>query len=396
VFLAEIGLDEPPGRSQSDFMKLLLLVSFSGLAILGTSVQAAETLKNTDPQACRLTAELRDGSRVVGASGEKYFRFHSPLLGDLKLAAQDVRSVECVSSNAAKLVTSRGDSLTVSFTDSSFPLKTAFGKVELAVAQLRKLTVSVAGTGGAHRPGLVALWSGEGDGKDSAGNHNLELFEVSYADGQVGRAFAMNGFSSCMKLADSADLNPGTDGGGLTISAWIRPDSVSGFHPILEWNPINKIPGTIGVQLWLGTRPDSQGVLAAHMVGAEGDSGNYQPHSLVSHPGTVVTGRFQHVAATYDKTTGNGVLYVNGQVVSREQWGRFEPLTTGDLWISRRPTDHPGDWNTFFSGLLDEIAIYNRALSTEEIQAVCSEENHGELPAAPPVGRMMPTLNGGF
>ncbi len=375
-----------------------LLWSLSVLAIWGTAVQAAETLKTADPQECRLTAELRDGSRVVGASGEKYFHFHSPLLGDLKLAIPDIRSVECVSSNAAKLVTAQGDRLTVSIADSSLPLKTSFGKVDLAVAQIRKLTISVAGNSGAHRPGLVALWSGESEGKDSAGSHNLELFEVSYADGQVGRAFAMNGFSSCMKIADSADLNPGTDGGGLTISALIKPDSVSGFHPILEWNPINKIPGTIGVQLWLGNTPGSQGVLAAHLVGAEGDSGNYQPHSLVSHPGAVVIGRFQHVAATYDKTTGNGVLYVNGQVVARGQWGRFEPLTTGDLWISRRPTDHPGDWtyNTFFSGLLDEIAIYNRALSTEEIQAACSEENHGELPAAPPVGRMTQTWNGGF
>ena len=352
----------------------------------------------TNTPDCRLTLEMRDGSRVVGTTLGEDFRFHSALLGEITLAVKDIRSVECVSSNSAKLTTANGDTLAVWFVEASFALKTSFGKITVAVDSLRKFTVANPGAGGAHRPGLVALWSGEGDGKDSAGSHNLELFEVSYADGQVGRAFAMNGFSSCMKLADPADLNSGTDGGGLTISAWIRPDSVSGLHPILEWNPINRIPGTIGVQLWLGNAPGSQGVLAAHMVGAEGDSGNYQPHSLISRPGTVVAGRFQHVAATYDKTTGNGVLYVNGQIVTRGQWGRFEPLTTGDLWISRRPTDHPGDWsyNAFFSGLLDEIAIYNRALSTEEIQAVCSEENHGELPAAPPVGRTMPTWNGGF
>ena len=30
------------------------------------------------------------------------------------------------------------------------------------------------------------------------------------------------------------------------------------------------------------------------------------------------------------------------------------------------------------SGLMDEIALYNRALSQEEIQEICKEQNHGE------------------
>jgi hypothetical protein len=329
------------------------------------SAHAADT--NPPP---RLTVELRDGSRVVGTSAEKNFKFHSALLGDLKLAVKDIRSVECVASNSAKLSTANGDALTVSFVDAEFGVKTSFGKVELAVASVRRLSVSAGGTG-AHPPGLVALWSGEGDGKDSAGNHDFELTDVAFADGKVGRAFVMNGFSSCMKLADTASLNPGT-GDGLTISAWIKPNNVSSFHPILEWNPSDKMPGVIGVQLWIGNVPGSQGVLAAHLV-----SGNGEPHSLISRPGTVVTGRFQHVAVTYDKSTGAGILYLDGVVVARGQWGSFIPLTTGDLWISRRPTDHPGDWtyNAFFSGLLDEISIYNRALTEAEIRECSKTED---------------------
>jgi hypothetical protein len=66
------------------------------------------------------------------------------------------------------------------------------------------------------------------------------------------------------------------------------------------------------------------------------------------------------------------------------------PLTKGNIWISQQPSN-PGDWtyNRYFSGVMDELAIYNRALSATEIQAIGTEENHGE--ALPP-----PSIQPGF
>jgi len=95
---------------------------------------------------------------------------------------------------------------------------------------------------------------------------------------------------------------------------------------------------------------------------------------------------------TYDKTTGMGRLFLNDRIVAEENMGILTPNTTGPLFISRRPSDQPGDWtyNTFFGGLLDEIAVYNRALSPEEIQAIALEDNHGELPPPPATSRAMP------
>lgn len=366
-------------------MKILSITLLLVIISLPKTAQAAET--NPPP---RLMVELRDGSRVAGTSVEKNLKFHSALLGNIRLAVKDVRSVDCIKTNLAKLTTQGGDELMVSVLDSPLAVKTSFGNVELATESIRKLTVTATSMAGTHPAGLMALWSGENDGNDAIGHHDLELTEVSFADGQVGRAFMMNGFSSCMRLADKAGFDP-SDGEGLTISAWIKPKDVSGFHPILEWNPSDKIPGQIGVQLWIGNVPGSQGVLAAHLVGALGNSPNLRPHSLISRPGTVVAGRFQHVAATYDQASGLGVLYLNGVAVARGQWESFKPLTTGDFWVSRRPTDHPGDWtyNAFFSGLLDEISIYNRALSAQEIKSICTEENRGE-PLPPPTGGIRP------
>ena len=342
---------------------------------------AADT--NSPP---RLTVELRDGSRVVGTCVEKFFKFHSALLGELKLEVQNIRSVECVSTNSAKLSTANGDSLTVSFAEPEFAVKTSFGTVELAVDSVHSLTVTAGGNPGSHPPGLVALWSGEDNGRDSVGGNDVKLMDMDFADGKVGRAFSLNGFSSCMKVADNPGLNVG-GGEGLTITAWIKPSNVSGFHPIMEWNPGEKIPGTIGVQLWIGHLPGSQGVLQANVVSTDG-----RHHVLTSSPGMLAPGSFQHVALTYDKAGGMGILYLNGTVVARSRWASFVPLTTGDFWISRRPTDHPGDWtyNAFFAGLLDEIAIYNRALSISEIEAVCKDDNNGELPPAPMPGSTTP------
>src|SRR5271156_2162794 len=91
----------------------------------------------------RLTVELRDGSRIVGTSAEKNFKFHSELLGDLKLEVREIRSVEFTSTNSTKLTMVNGDVLKVSFGDPEFGVKTSFGKVELPVDSVRGLMVSV-------------------------------------------------------------------------------------------------------------------------------------------------------------------------------------------------------------------------------------------------------------
>ena len=58
-------------------------------------------------------------------------------------------------------------------------------------------------------------------------------------------------------------------------------------------------------------------------------------------------------------------MYCNGTNVATATLGSFTPQTTSPLHLGYRPYD-----NTRFAGLLDEPAIYSRALSTDEIQAV--------------------------
>ncbi|MGZ5508708.1 MAG: LamG domain-containing protein, partial [Limisphaerales bacterium] len=240
--------------------------------------------------------------------------------------------------------------------------------VNVPVSQLK--TVRELGSNAAlPRDGLVALWPGEGNGNDSAGTNIAELTDVTFAKGKTGRAFALNGTSSYARIPGNPSLDMENQP-GLTISMWIKPVDVDGFHPILEWHSPSTARHTIGVQLRLARSKESQGELTAIIVDMEG---HY--HTLKSAQGVVIKDVFQHVAVTYNRATGTGTLYLNGQVVAESTWKSFAPKTKGDIWISYRPSEAANSYtyNTYFAGLLDEIAIYNRALTTVEIQMYCAQ-----------------------
>ena len=121
-------------------MKTILLRAFSFLVFLSVLPSAGRAADTNPPP--RLSVELRDGSRVVGDSVEKKIEFRSALLGEIKLAVKEIRSVECVATNAAKLTTANGDTLTGWFVNSKLAVKTSFGKVEVPMDSIRSVKVA--------------------------------------------------------------------------------------------------------------------------------------------------------------------------------------------------------------------------------------------------------------
>ncbi len=197
---------------------------------------------------------------------------------------------------------------------------------------------------------------------------------MAFAQGKTGRAFSLNGRSSSAEIAASPDLDM-EHRPGFTISAWLKPTDVNGFHPIMEWYSTNAPGSGIGCQLRLARRPGTQGELVGVVVDMEG---HY--HVLKSPEGAVVNDRWQQVALTYDQASGAGALYLNGRIVSQARWKSFAPKTKGNLWISRRVDSSAESWtaNTFFAGLLDEVAVYNRALSAGEIKGAFGRDQPEE------------------
>ena len=190
--------------------------------------------------------------------------------------------------------------------------------------------------------GLVSWWRGEGAASDSMGTNNGTLQSgVSFGPGKVGQAFNFNAAGANVRVPASSSLDVGA-GNGFTLETWINPADVSTWHPLVEWNS-----GSVGVNLGVAG-------VGAGSLWISVKSTDLIDHPLSSAAGLVTANVFQHVAVTYDKTTGNAALYLNGAVVAQGNLGIVRPMTTGDLYFGFRPFD--GGAGTRFVGLMDEVS----------------------------------------
>jgi hypothetical protein len=223
--------------------------------------------------------------------------------------------------------------------------------------------------------GLVAWWPGEDNLYDRVGTNNgIASPALSYTNGEVETACAMNSSNAYFHVPASPALNVG-QGDGFTIEAWINPSSVNGLQPIVEWN--DEIAQAVGIQFWIGQHPWDQGVLCANFLDSAGN--NYL--QVLSPSGTLVANIWQHVAVTYDRASHVIKLYVNGAVIAQSVWSGDVPQTGYNFWVGRRPEDCGGGcWTdgTYLSGPLDELSLYNRALATNEIAAIYNAGSAGK------------------
>jgi len=313
--------------------------------------------------------------------------FHSSAMGDLKLTWAGIRAVQyaSASTDTARLTATNGDLYEVQFEAASVQVETSFGKTKLPVKLIRSIKVSAMTKAGQLPSGLVALWAGEGDGNDSVGGNTAALTDISFADGKVGQAFSLSGMDSGLNIPASQYFDVGA-GDGFTLTAWIKPVNLNRANQwLMGWNTgeNSSTRGSmfIGSMFKLSQDPFGQGAgcLFANLVDIKNNS-----HIICSPAGTVTDSAFQHIALTYDKASGVAAIYCNGVIVTKENLGSFTPQTTFLFMLGTRA--YNGGWGVIdngYSGLLDEAAIYNRALSASEIQAICTDQNNGE-PLPPP------------
>jgi subtilisin-like proprotein convertase family protein len=234
--------------------------------------------------------------------------------------------------------------------------------------------------------GLAAWWPGEGNFTDIIGANNGTGNAMSFIPGEVGEAFNFNGSSSYTQVPATPALNVGQSN-GFSFEAWVYPRSPVSppLQTICMWNQNNGVSS--GVQQ-----------LGAHMqIGGFGPGdlyANITDTSFISHNfGSVnylmQTNAWQHVAVTYDKTTGAAVLYWNGTVVRSQNLGIFTPLTSYDFFLGY--TASGNFTGSYFNGGIDEPSIYNRVLSPAEVQSIYAAGALGKCgltvpPAVCPLG----------
>jgi hypothetical protein len=212
-------------------------------------------------------------------------------------------------------------------------------------------SVSVTVSNSAPPPsGLVAAWGfNEGSGMsvaDASGKgHVGTLSSTTWsAAGKFGGALSFNGSSSWVTVADANDLDLSS---ALTLEAWVKPSALGS-----AWRTVLFKERTGGMMYSLYANQDTGRPVGQVWLGSE--------RNAVGSAGLVLNA-WSHLASTYDGATLR--LYLNGVLVSSQATSGTLSASSGVLRIGGN-----GVWPEWFAGLIDEVRVYNRALSAGEIQ----------------------------
>lgn len=203
--------------------------------------------------------------------------------------------------------------------------------------------------------GMVGWWPGDGNANDIVGgNHGtLQNGATATAAGRVDQAFSFDGVNDYVQIPNAA-LNNMAAG---TIDMWIFPTENGGN-------------GTFGFgRPWFAKQHNNVNSYAVFAFKSPTDSkalfhlNNQAPNVFGTTALTLNT--WHHVAATWD---GSFIrVYVDGVQDGQVASTQSLPFDLGSVTSIGGWT---GDGNNFFEGLIDEVEIFNRALSAEEIQAI--------------------------
>lgn len=207
----------------------------------------------------------------------------------------------------------------------------------------------------ANQSGLVGHWTFDnitnGTVADTSGLANDGSIQGNpqVVSGPSGSALDFNGSSDFVQVADSSSLDV-TD--QITLAAWIRPER-NGTQYVIKKATYGE---TDGFELSLSS---SGSIFVRFNQASERNA--HRLDSSINYPTDGST--WLHVVATYD---GNTIkLYINGQLDSSKA-DQFE-IATNDLALA---FGAESDGYRAYSGSLDDVAIYDRALSAEEVQAL--------------------------
>ena len=190
-------------------------------------------------------------------------------------------------------------------------------------------------------PTLVAHWAlDETEGMvvaDSAGDNNGYALGGPIWEpdgGQVGGAIRLDGIDDYITAPPA--LNPAD--GPFSVFTWIRGGS-----------PGQVVISEPGGANWLSIDP-----IENHLM-TDLTSGDRSAAPLLSEI-TIADGQWHRIGLVWDGS--NRTLYVDGIVVAQDAQNGLADSSNG-LNIGCGPSFEP---NTFFSGLIDDIRIYNRAV----------------------------------
>lgn len=227
--------------------------------------------------------------------------------------------------------------------------------------------------------GLVAHWEFSGNANDATGNgHNGTTNNITYTTGRTGAANTaalFNGTSSFITVPNSTDWNLST----FTIATMIK---LNGFYTgacqasmIIERGS-GYSSGNWGLVLFDNAFDSSCTVTGDTskftFYGEAGPNNNTMPHAHQQYTPTTRTNTWYCVIATFDSTDVR--LYIDGVNVFTVRGNSVLPIGTSNdiVAIGANRFGNYSQYPFWLNGAIDDLRIYNRALSATEINSLCS------------------------
>jgi hypothetical protein len=211
---------------------------------------------------------------------------------------------------------------------------------------------------------LVAQWDFSGNANDISGNgnHGTVYGATPTTDrfGNLNRAYSFDGTSSYIDVPDAPSLNPTS---AITITAWFKADSFAlGTY---SWPHIvdkSGNPDTTGYMLYIAhvyeNNPDAGFVVVGGV-----EASVY----MLTYPLTPDTWYF--AAGVYDGTTirmylGNSQL---SPLVVTSGTGSGNMIPSPNNLNIGRDSSFPSSPERYFDGAIDDVRIYNNALTADQV-----------------------------
>lgn len=178
--------------------------------------------------------------------------------------------------------------------------------------------------------------------------------------GKINAAYSFDGIDDAIHVPQRSTFEIKDD---FTVAVWFFAKSAQ-EGPLVEWaNGPSK-----GVQLWTNAQA---GEWNGKGTGINLTNGSTQNTISVANP---AINQWHHLAATFTKSTGRGVVYLDGIKVAEQTFTGLAPLTALPVVIGRDPASAKT-----FNGLLDDPRVYSKALSASDIRALYDAYTHGRV-----------------
>jgi hypothetical protein len=211
--------------------------------------------------------------------------------------------------------------------------------------------------------GLRACYAGEGNATDVVSKQNGVVgVGVAFSAGRFGQAFDFSAVNEHVDVPASSVLDVGA-GSGLTMSVWFYPrgrvftlgDNIAGAGPLIEFDS--------GAQLWQHSQYGDDFGIFTNLATSSLDLNSH----VIQVAPILAWNQWNQAAVTYDKASGMASLYVNRVLVARTFLGSYTPNTATALRIGGRVIGSFGAGAYTFNGAIDEVQLYDRALTDAEV-----------------------------